>query len=156
MLHFNRMPRIIQKPIVGPESNTTEKVKPTLDNMNELYKLYCSSEIPHFPASAATEAAKKRTEELEKYIKANNLDISVQNLEMFFVDVKNNMKGGILGSQAYLNARFNDYIENGYNPELKLDRPNGSDTEDNGTKPNLDDILAMQADIEKGFRFGIS
>ena len=37
--------RNIQKPIVGPKSNTSEKTRPTLDNMNELYNLYCSSEI---------------------------------------------------------------------------------------------------------------
>lgn len=125
-LNYNFKP---QTPIKTPQdinNNKTggEKTKPTIQNMADLYKIYCESEIVYFPAAAATASTKKRTEALETYIKNNNLNIeSVQNLEHFFIKVKEETYGK-LGGMASIQAQdkmFNDYIEKGYDPTVRTE-----------------------------------
>ena len=160
MVQLNRTSIQGSVPIVKGQKKDGEKHKPTVDNMKDLYKIYTSTQIPYFPASAMTAAVKKRTDALEKYIQQNNLDISTQNLELFFKDVKDNMTGGPIGSQNYLLKRFNDYIENGYNPDLALDKPGKPDEKPDtpGEKSPIssEQVLAIKAKIEEGFRFGMN
>ena len=159
MLQFNKTSIQGSIPIVKGQKNDVEKNKPTLDNMKDLYEIYTSVQIPYVPASAVTAAVKKRTEALEKYVKQNNLDISTQNLELFFKDVKDNMTGGSMGSQHYLLMRFNDYIENGYNPDLSLDKhdkldwPDKSDKSDKIFPLTSEQVLAIRAKMEEGYNF---
>lgn len=130
--------------------------------MNELYGNWCSFSIPYFPPQETTAMLKNRTEAMEKYIKDNNLDIDVKNLELFFASVKEktgNM-GGLSGQQAILKM-LQDYIENGYNPNLAQDKQNPSkpdssqDVADNleFKKPSIEDILKVKDTINKDFDF---
>ena len=100
-------------------SENQEKQKPTLQNMNDLYESYVSAQIIYCPAAALTESARKRTEALESYIKENNLDIDVRNLELFFDDFKRQYGniGGMSGIDIK-NKCFQNYIDNGYTPHL--------------------------------------
>lgn len=97
-----------------------EKQKPTLQQMDDLYRNWCSFSIPYFPPSATTAILNNRREAMEKYIKENNLDIDVNNLELFFSHVKEETRnmGGLSGEQAILKM-LQDYIDNGYNPDMQ-------------------------------------
>ena len=94
--------------------------KPNSNQMEELYNLWCTTEIVPFPAGAYKKSIENRTKTLEKYIKNNNLDIEVSNLEQFFVDVKEKMPKGKLASAQYLFKRLDDYIKNGYQQNVDV------------------------------------
>lgn len=90
-------------------------VKPSLQNMKDLYKIWNEAKLVYFPAAAFAKCVENRTAALEKYIKDNNLDSNcLKNLEIFFNDVKENMTGGAMGASQYLIIRFQDYLENGF------------------------------------------
>ena len=152
--------------LTRPTNNGKETIspqKPTLQQMIELYSNWCSFSIPYFPPQATTAILKNRAECMEKYIKDNNLDIDVQNLELFFGNVKEktgNM-GGLSGQQAILKM-LQDYIENGYNPNLSQDKlePSKPDLsqsyKDNleyvkDKKPSIEDILKIKNSINNDF-----
>ena len=119
--------------------------KPTLDNMNVLYSLFLKA--------LKSEEDTITTKCLEEYIKDNNLDVSADNLIEFFADVKANTPGGMLAQINYLNKRFQDYIENGYNPNGDTE----TNTPDGGDKPVLssEQVLALlEAQIKQNLGFG--
>lgn len=158
MVNINPQRVNLSRPInTNQKKENNSPQKPTLQQMNELYGNWCSFNIPYFPASAMTDMLKSRTEAMEKFIKENNLDIDVQNLELFFGHVKEetgNM-GGLSGEQAILKMLQN-YIDNGYNPNLSQNKLNlsfskPSNDADNNGKPVLtfDDIINARAQTDK-------
>ena len=113
-----------QTPITKTDSEQNEQQgkKPTLNDMNSLYNSWFNTPIHPFPAHAMQYHVQKRTEALEQYIKDNNLDVDVKNLETFFSHVKDTTYGhsGLAG-QNTKDKMFSNYIENGYeNKKMQL------------------------------------
>ena len=106
----------IQHPIKIDQGQDPEApVKPNLQNMQDLYKIWNEAKIVYFPAAAFAKCIENRTAALETYVKENNLDSNcLKNLEIFFNDIKENMTGGGMGASQYLITRFQDYLENGF------------------------------------------
>ena len=154
--NYQNPQHIIAQPL-KLENEGSQKTKPSLQNMNELYNIYCSANIPYFPAAAATKAAEERTKALENYIKQNNLEIdSIQNLEHFFAKTKEEMAsagGGTMATIQILNIKFTDYIKNGYNPDMKTDRE--LENSNNEQAKTLDEILKIKENIIQNFNFGL-
>ena len=94
-----------------------------MQNLQDLYGIYRKG-ILEFKATIHSNSAmlEKLDENLQKYIDDNNLDISLDNLKLFFSDVMNKQPGGGMASAQYLITRFNDYIENGYTTSLEAER----------------------------------
>ena len=107
----------------SPANEEPEKTKPTMQNLQDLYGIYRKG-ILEFKATIHSNSAmlEKLDENLQKYIDDNNLDISLDNLKLFFSDVMNKQPGGGMASAQYLITRFNDYIENGYTTSLEAER----------------------------------
>lgn len=108
-------------------TNTTpEKTKPTIQNLLDLYGTYRTAMIKFkaSPGVAGGDIIEKMNESLQKYIDDNNLDISLDNLKLFFSDVMDKQpSGGAMASAQYLNIRFYDYIENGYIDNRQIYEP---------------------------------
>ena len=117
---FNPLPEQFKKLDKNRAKNEQTPQEPNLNQMEGLYSLWCSSEIIHFPAGAYKNSIEKRTKNLEKYVKDNNLKVDVSNVEQFFNDVRNKMPNGKLASQRYVLTRLNDYIKNGYQQNVDL------------------------------------
>lgn len=157
MVQINRQRINLSRPINTQIQPDNIKQKPTLQQMNELYANWCSFNIPYFPASAMTQMLKNRTECMEKYIKENNLDINVQNLELFFGQIKEKTgkMGGLSGEQTIL-LMLKNYIDNGYTPNLSQERHTVTPSTDSSAQSNdkgnltLDDIIKIKSDIESG------
>ncbi len=107
-------------------SENTEPKKPTLDNMNDLFAIWKQYPLQGLPSSLIVmEVAGERHEALENYIKENNLNIDVNNLEIFFHD-----KEYTLNNEEVRTKAFQDYIENGYDTSLSLMHLDNSDKTD--------------------------
>ena len=111
-----------------PSETSTEKTKPTLQNMHDLYKIFCEAEIITVHAGALMASIERRSEALKQYIEKNNLNIkSVDNLQHLFgktqefVRSLSSSRGGMAVS-SMVDKIFSDYIENDcyYEPNIKL------------------------------------
>lgn len=105
-----------------PANGEPEKTKPTIQNLQDLYGIYRPAIIEIKTTFHGYLLMDDLNKTLQDYIDNNNLDISLDNLKLFFSDVMNKQpSGGMAGSQ-YLVERFNDYIENGYTTSLEAEK----------------------------------
>lgn len=105
-----------------PANGEPEKTKPTIQNLQDLYGIYRPAIIEIKTTFHGYLLMDDLNKTLQDYIDNNNLDISLDNLKLFFSDVMDKQpSGGMAGSQ-YLVERFNDYIENGYTTSLEAEK----------------------------------
>lgn len=129
-----------------PADEEPEKTKPTIQNLQDLYGIYRPAIIEIKTTFHGYLLMDDLNKTLQDYIDNNNLDISLDNLKLFFSDVMNKQpSGGMAGSQ-YLVKRFNDYIENGYTTSLEAERDTLSSQVDKLYK-DYQDALANGTDI---------
>ena len=129
-----------------PADEEPEKTKPTIQNLQDLYGIYRPAIIEIKTTFHGYLLMDDLNKTLQDYIDNNNLDISLDNLKLFFSDVMNKQpSGGMAGSQ-YLVKRFNDYIENGYTTSLEAERDTLSSQVDELYK-DYQDALANGTDI---------
>ena len=135
----------------SPANEKPEKTKPTMQNLQDLYGIYRKG-ILEFKATIHSNSAmlEKLDENLQKYIDDNNLDISLDNLKLFFSDVMNKQPGGGMASAQYLITRFNDYIENGYTTSLEAERDTLSSQVDELYKDYQDALNNKAPDTPEG------
>ena len=107
----------------------TEKAETTRQNLLDLYEIYrpAMQKIQSYKAGFLQQIVnnelQKLNDKLQEYIDNNNLDISLDNLKLFFSDVMDKQQNyGVIGSTQYLIIRFDDYIKNGYT--LSLNKSN--------------------------------
>ena len=129
-----------------PADEEPEKTKPTIQNLQDLYGIYRPAIIEIKTTFHGYLLMDDLNKTLQDYIDNNNLDISLDNLKLFFSDVMNKQpSGGMAGSQ-YLVTRFNDYIENGYTTSLEAEKETLSSQQDELYKA-YQDALANGTDI---------
>lgn len=129
-----------------PTDEEPKKTKPTIQNLQDLYGIYRPAIIEIKTTFHGYLLMDDLNKTLQDYIDNNNLDISLDNLKLFFSDVMNKQpSGGMAGSQ-YLVTRFNDYIENGYTTSLEAEKETLSSQQDELYKA-YQDALANGTDI---------
>ncbi len=129
-----------------PADEEPEKTKPTIQNLQDLYGIYRPAIIEIKTTFHGYLLMDDLNKTLQDYIDNNNLDISLDNLKLFFSDVMDKQpSGGMAGSQ-YLVTRFNDYIENGYTTSLEAEKETLSSQQDELYKA-YQDALANGTDI---------
>lgn len=129
-----------------PADEKPEKTKPTIQNLQDLYGIYRPAIIEIKTTFHGYLLMDDLNKTLQDYIDNNNVDISLDNLKLFFSDVMNKQpSGGMAGSQ-YLVTRFNDYIENGYTTSLEAEKETLSSQQDELYKA-YQDALANGTDI---------
>lgn len=121
---FKEMPNVNES---SPDK--TEKAETTRQNLLDLYEIYrpAMQKIQSYKAGFLQQIVnnelQKLNDKLQEYIDNNNLDISLDNLKLFFSDVMDKQQNyGVIGSTQYLIIRFDDYIKNGYT--LSLNKSN--------------------------------
>lgn len=129
-----------------PTDEEPKKTKPTIQNLQDLYGIYRPAIIEIKTTFHGYLLMDDLNKTLQDYIDNNNVDISLDNLKLFFSDVMNKQpSGGMAGSQ-YLVTRFNDYIENGYTTSLEAEKETLSSQQDELYKA-YQDALANGTDI---------
>lgn len=129
-----------------PADEEPEKTKPTIQNLQDLYGIYRPAIIEIKTTFHGYLLMDDLNKTLQDYIDNNNLDISLDNLKLFFSDVMNKQPSGGMSGSQYLVKRFNDYIENGYTTSLEAERDTLSSQVDELYK-DYQDALANGTDI---------
>lgn len=133
-----------------PTDEEPEKTKPTIQNLQDLYGIYRPAIIEIKTTFHGYLLMDDLNKTLQDYIDNNNLDISLDNLKLFFSDVMNKQpSGGMAGSQ-YLITRFNDYIENGYTTSLEAEKETLSSQQDELYKAYQDALNNKAPDTPEG------
>lgn len=129
-----------------PTDEKPEKTKPTIQNLQDLYGIYRPAIIEIKTTFHGYLLMDDLNKTLQDYIDNNNLDISLDNLKLFFSDVMNKQPSGGMSGSQYLIKRFNDYIENGYTTSLEAEKETLSSQQDELYKA-YQDALANGTDI---------
>lgn len=129
-----------------PANGEPEKTKPTIQNLQDLYGIYRPAIIEIKTTFHGYLLMDDLNKTLQDYIDNNNLDISLDNLKLFFSDVMNKQPSGGMAGAQYLIKRFNDYIENGYTTSLEAEKETLSSQQDELYKA-YQDALANGTDI---------
>lgn len=129
-----------------PTDEEPKKTKPTIQNLQDLYGIYRPAIIEIKTTFHGYLLMDDLNKTLQDYIDNNNLDISLDNLKLFFSDVMNKQPSGGMAGAQYLVTRFNDYIENGYTTSLEAEKETLSSQQDELYKA-YQDALANGTDI---------
>lgn len=131
-----------------PANNEPKKTETTIQNLQDLYGTYRTGIIKFKtnPIHGGAQIIEKMNESLQKYIDDNNLDISLDNLKLFFSDVMDKQPSGAMAGTQYLIKRFDDYIKNGYTPSHISIAPSPNPGQTPPTAEELDDVQKVVND----------
>ena len=98
-----------------------EKNKPTVEDLNSMFTDYVNTMKEARTVFNPSSIYEGLDIHLQSVIDNNKFDVTLGNLKSFFADVQENMPTDG-DKEAYLKERFNDFIENGYTPDLSAER----------------------------------